>query len=88
MISSIAELAESCGRQLRAWADQLQDSDIEGQRHLNTQSKANFQKRQDLQKEKASFRDRVRAHVEQLPDDDPAKKRLAAMYKLDADNDR
>ena len=28
-------MAESCSRQLRAWADSLQNSDIQGQRHLN-----------------------------------------------------
>ena len=34
-ISNLKLLAESCSRQLRAWADSLQDSDIKGQRHLN-----------------------------------------------------
>jgi hypothetical protein len=28
-------MAESCSRQLRAWADALQNSDIKGQGHLN-----------------------------------------------------
>jgi four helix bundle protein len=31
--------AESCSRQLRAWADSLQNSDIKGQRHLNNKSR-------------------------------------------------
>lgn len=34
-ISSLKSIAESCSRQLRAWADSLQNSDIKGQRHLN-----------------------------------------------------
>ena len=34
-ISDLRELAESCSRQLRAWADALQNSSIRGQRHLN-----------------------------------------------------
>jgi len=34
-ISSLRSLAESCSRQLRAWADSLQNSDIKGHRHLN-----------------------------------------------------
>ena len=34
-ISNLISLAESCSRQLRGWADALQDSDIKGQRHLN-----------------------------------------------------
>lgn len=34
-ISDLKSKAESCGRQLGAWAQQLQDSDIKGPRHLN-----------------------------------------------------
>src|ERR1041384_3613019 len=34
-ISNFKSQAENCGRQLRAWADSLQNSDIRGQRHLN-----------------------------------------------------
>jgi hypothetical protein len=34
-ISNLLPLAESCSRQLRAWADSLQNTDIKGQRHLN-----------------------------------------------------
>ncbi len=35
-ISDLKSVAESCSRQLRAWAANLQDSPIEGQRRLNT----------------------------------------------------
>jgi len=34
-IRDLKGCAESCSRQLRAWADHLQNSDIKGQRHLN-----------------------------------------------------
>ncbi len=34
-ISDLKSVAESCSRQIRAWADSLQNSDIKGQRHLN-----------------------------------------------------
>ena len=34
-ISAAGAMAESCSRQLRAWADSLQGSDIKGQRYLN-----------------------------------------------------
>jgi four helix bundle protein len=34
-ISNLKSLAESCSRQLRGWADALQNSPITGQRHLN-----------------------------------------------------
>jgi four helix bundle protein len=34
-ISNLKSTAESCSRQLRAWADALQNTDIKGPRHLN-----------------------------------------------------
>jgi four helix bundle protein len=37
-ISDLKSLAESCSRQIRAWADSLQNTDVKGQRHLNDQS--------------------------------------------------
>jgi four helix bundle protein len=41
-ISDLRSLAESCSRQIRAWADNLQNSDIKGQRHLNEQSRRQY----------------------------------------------
>lgn len=41
-ISDLKALAESCSRQLRAWADSLQNSDIAGPRHLNESSRASY----------------------------------------------
>jgi four helix bundle protein len=35
-ISNLKSVAESCSRQLRGWADSLQDSEIKGPRHLNS----------------------------------------------------
>ncbi|MCB1227758.1 MAG: four helix bundle protein [Verrucomicrobiales bacterium] len=83
LIGEIAKAAESCGRQLRAWADQLQNSDIQGQRHLNEESRSNYNKRQQGRKSRESFQEKVRARVLNLPDGDPAKKRLAEMYEID-----
>ena len=34
-LSNLKSAAESCSRQIRGWADSLQNSDIKGQRHLN-----------------------------------------------------
>jgi hypothetical protein len=34
-ISNLKSVAENCARQLRGWADSLQNSYITGQRHLN-----------------------------------------------------
>ena len=44
-ISNLKSLAESCSRQIRAWADSLQNSDIKGQRHLNDKTRDIYQAR-------------------------------------------
>lgn len=67
-ISNLSKLAESCSRQLRAWADSLQNSEIKGPRHLNEQSRTNFKKRQDRISGAAEFKNLVRQH---LPPDHP-----------------
>jgi four helix bundle protein len=41
-ISDLKSKAESCSRQLRAWADHLQNSEIRGQRHLNNTTRAQY----------------------------------------------
>ena len=48
-IARLKSLAESCSRQIRGWADSLQNSDIRGQRHLNdaTRREADARKRAD-----------------------------------------
>ena len=53
-ISDLKSLAESCSRQIRAWADQLQNSEIRGQRHLNdvTRSADDRKKRVDSVEER------------------------------------
>ena len=38
-IANLKSTAESCSRQLRAWADSLQNSDIKGQRHLSRRTR-------------------------------------------------
>ncbi len=53
-ISGLKSCAESCSRQLRGWADSLQNSDIKGQRHLNQkvrQQTEQQKKAENLQKE-------------------------------------
>ena len=44
-ISDLRSLAESCSRQIRAWADHLQNTDVQGPRHLNDKSRASFEGR-------------------------------------------
>jgi four helix bundle protein len=53
-ISNLTSLAESCSRQLRAWADSLQNSDIQGPRHLNEKTRRAEEQRkraENMQKE-------------------------------------
>lgn len=44
-ISDLKLLAESCSRQLRGWADSLQNSEIRGQRHLNDDARIEYDRR-------------------------------------------
>lgn len=44
-ISNLKSLAESCSRQIRGWADSLQDTDIRGQRHLNAQTRKGYEQK-------------------------------------------
>jgi|SRR5215467_13212810 len=53
-ISELKSIAESCSRQLRAWADSLQNSEIKGQRHLTAKSRFQDEQRKraaDVQKD-------------------------------------
>jgi len=43
-ISELTVTAESCSRQIRAWADSLQNSVIEGPRRLNDQTRARYER--------------------------------------------
>lgn len=45
-LSNLRSLAESCARQLRAWADSLQNCGIKGQRHLNDAARKSYQAKQ------------------------------------------
>jgi len=44
-ISNLRSLAEGISRQLRAWADSLQNSEIKGQRYLTDKDRIMFQKK-------------------------------------------
>lgn len=47
-INNLKSLAESCSRQLRGWADSLQNTEIKGQRHLNDKTRAAADKQKRL----------------------------------------
>ena len=66
-ISDLKSVAESCSRQLRAWADHLQNSDIKGQRHLNEKSRAQYSSKKGAEEfEKELY--------QRLPPDHPLRK--------------
>ncbi len=69
-LSDLKSVAESCSRQLGAWTQALQNSDIEGPRHLNDQSRANYQKRKDREAGAAAFQQLLSEH---LPPGQPAR---------------
>ncbi len=58
-ISSLRTLAESCSRQIRGWADSLQNSDISGQRHLNEKSRRLY----DQQRRSSAFMNQIEETV-------------------------
>lgn len=60
-ISNLKSLSENISRQLRGWANSLQNSDIAGQRHLNDQSKRAYDNRNRTD----SFRKQIQSNVEQ-----------------------
>ena len=56
------EEAAAISRQLRAWLDSLQNTDIKGQRYLNEQSRREYERRNtvtDFQKHMDSFKERM-----------------------------
>jgi len=68
-ISNCKSLAESCSRQIRAWADELQNCDIKGQRHLNDQSRRVYQDRQRAEAFQRQLDDIIRrARPQDFPD--------------------
>ena len=56
-IADLKSVAESCSRQLRGWADSLQNSDIKGQRHLNRRTR---EREEQTQRAKSLQKDLVR----------------------------
>ena len=61
---SLKNKAESCSRQLKAWAKSLQDSEFKGERHVSSRSKRAAQaakERQDFLNELAEIRAKAKA---------------------------
>lgn len=67
-ISNLKSLAEQCSRQLRAWAQTLQDSNIKGQRHLSSSSREEYQRAKEherFERQRAEFLAEVAEEVRQ-----------------------
>jgi len=62
-IANLILLAESCSRQLRGWADSLQNSDIAGPRHLNAKTRADYEKRKARESGAVNFTELLRQHL-------------------------
>ena len=66
-VTKFKSQCESISRQIRAWANSLQNSDIPGQRHLNDQSRRAYENRQrheDYQKRMDTFNKELLARLE------------------------
>jgi four helix bundle protein len=55
-ISNLRSLSESISRQLRGWADSLQNSDIKGQRYLTEKTKRESQRKKEREEFLAELR--------------------------------
>jgi len=63
-ISDLKSEFESVSRQIRAWLESLQNSEIKGQRHLNDVSKSQYEKKQKRSEFRAQM-DKFKAEHEQ-----------------------
>ena len=72
-ISNLKPLAESCSRQIRAWADSLQNSDIKGPRHLNDQSRNDWEKKNTREASTKAFAAREREMISKLAPNEPVR---------------
>jgi len=77
-ISNLKSTAESCSRQLRAWAGNLQDSPIEGQRRL-TQVARN---RSEQQKKTETFLRKLKENFKPAPFPNPPKPKPKTESKI------
>ena len=69
--SNLKSLAESCSRQIRAWADSLQNTDIKGQRHLNEHTRRDYESRDRAAAFQQQIRQRLRQARPELFSDPP-----------------
>jgi four helix bundle protein len=70
-ILNLKSRAESCSRQLRAWADHLQNSEIKGQRHLNDTSRDQYAKKKTRTADGEKWQGMVREQILKMAPDHP-----------------
>ncbi|WP_367870970.1 four helix bundle protein [Luteolibacter sp. Populi] len=73
-ISNLKSMAESCSRQLRGWAESLQNSDISGPRHLNDRSREEYRKKKDADVRRKIFDEMERGRMAELSLDHPMRR--------------
>lgn len=79
-ISNLKSLSESCSRQLRAWAESLQNSDIKGTKHLNQRAREEWRKKKDEEAGKKRFREMEREGMAKFAPDHPARMEYERKY--------
>jgi len=82
LIEKIAAKAESCSRQLRVWADALQNSEIKGPRHLNKGSRASYERAKEQKVMRAKGEAMEREILERMPDGHPFKEEMRRRGKV------
>lgn len=73
-ISRLKSQAESCSRQIRGWADSLQNSDIKGQRHLNQHSRQQWERERQNKQGRAALLETERRMMSQFPPEHPVRR--------------
>jgi four helix bundle protein len=68
-MEAIRASAESCARQLGGWADNLQNSDIKGQRHLNDSARDQYRKTKEREAGEKQWQEARLQRIRNLPDD-------------------
>ena len=69
-ISNLISQSESCSRQIRGWADKLQNSDIEGQRKLADKSRNEYESKRRAEVFLQRIDEAVRSNLRQGPIDE------------------
>ena len=79
-IQKFIGVAESCSRQLRGWADSLQNCDISGPRHLNEQTRKGGQRKKEQEKGATTFHNKQREIVLKLAANHPFRRSWEEKY--------